>query len=105
MERDLKRISLLIGEDQYDEIGKRKLNLSWLARELLDNYLNQNSITLNVSEETRTLYEQIVGTSGEELDKDFEPLLRESLKSLLKIKIEKMQQLAKTISTKKGSEL
>ncbi|MCC6138193.1 MAG: hypothetical protein IT287_06145 [Bdellovibrionaceae bacterium] len=104
MERDLKRISLHIGEDQYDEIGKRKLNLSWLVRELIDNYLNQNSITLDVSQETRELYEQIVGTNGEDMDKDFEPLLREALKALLKIKIEKMQQLAKTAFSKKGGE-
>lgn len=103
MDRDLKRISLLIGEDQYDEIGKRKLNLSWLVRELLDNYLNQNNISLDVSQETRELYEQIVG-HGEEIDKDFEPLLRDALKALLKIKIEKMQQLAKTAFPKKGGE-
>lgn len=98
MDRDLKRISLLIGEDQYDEINKRKLNLSWLVRELLDNYLKQNSITLDVTDETRQLYEQIVGTNTDDIEKDFEPLLRDALKSLLKIKIDKMQQLAKTFS-------
>lgn len=98
MDRDLKRISLLIGEDQYEEINKRKLNLSWLVRELLDNYLKQNSITLDVTDETRQLYEQIVGTNTDDIEKDFEPLLRDALKSLLKIKIDKMQQLAKTFS-------
>ena len=98
MDRDLKRISLLIGEDQYDEINKRKLNLSWLVRELLDNYLKQNAITLDVTEETRELYEQIVGTNTDDIEKDFEPLLRDALKALLTIKIDKMQQLAKTFS-------
>jgi hypothetical protein len=102
MERDLKRISLLIGEDQYEEITKRKLNLSWLVRDLLDNYLNENCITLDVSEETRILYEQIVGPNGESIDADFEPLLKEALRSLLKIKIERMQQLAKTAFPKEG---
>lgn len=104
MERDLKRISLMIGEDQYDEITKRKLNLSWLIRDLLDTYLKQNSITLDVSQDTRELYEQIVGTQGEDIDKDFEPFLRDALKALLKIKIEKMQQLAKTAFSKKGEQ-
>lgn len=104
MDRDLKRISLMIGEDQYEEINKRKLNLSWLTRELLDSYLNRNSITLDVTEDTRQLYEQIVGVQGEDIDADFEPLLREALKSLLKIKIEKMQKLAKTAFSKKGDE-
>jgi hypothetical protein len=104
MDRDLKRISLLIGEDQYEEIGKRKLNLSWLIRELLDSYLNKNTINLDVSAETRELYEQIAGPQGDDMDKDFEPLLREALRSLLKIKIEKMQNLAKTAFPKKGGE-
>lgn len=104
MERDLKRISLMIGEDQYNEINKRQLNLSWLIRELLDTYLKQNTITLDVSKDTRELYEQIVGTQGDDIDDDFEPLLRNALKALLKVKIEKMQQLAKTAFSKKGEE-
>lgn len=95
----------MIGEDQYDEITKRKLNLSWLIRDLLDAYLKQNSITLDVSQDTREIYEQIVGAQGEDIDKDFEPLLRDALKSLLKIKIEKMQQLAKSAFSKKGDEV
>lgn len=98
MERDLKRISLLIGEDQYTEINKRQLNLSWLVRELLDNYLNQNSITIDVSDETRKLYEQIIGSNADDIEKDFEPLLRDALRALLKIKIDKMQQLVKAFS-------
>jgi hypothetical protein len=104
MDRELKRISLLIGEDQYEQIGKRQLNLSWLIRELLDSYLDKNTINLTVSAETRELYEQIAGPQGEDIDKDFEPFLREALRSLLKVKIDKMQQLAKTAFPKKGGE-
>lgn len=104
MERDLKRISLLIGEDQYNEISKRKLNLSWLVRDLLDTYLNANAITLDVSESTRMLFEQIVGPNGDGLDSDFEPILKEALHSLLKIKIEKMKKLEKLAFSKEGEE-
>ncbi len=104
MDRELKRISLMIGEDQYELINQRKLNLSWLVRELLDSYLNKNAITMDVSVETRELYEKIVGVEGDEIDKDFEPLLRDALKELLKIKILKMQQLAETAFTTKDEE-
>lgn len=105
MNRDLKRISLLIGEDQYNEITARKLNLSWLVRELLDTYLNANTISLDVSEETRKLYEQIVGPQGDGLDQDFEPLLKDALRALLKIKIEKMQNLERTAFDKKNGDV
>ncbi len=95
MERDLKRISLMIGEDQYEKINARKLNLSWLVRELLDAYLNDNEISLKVSGETRELYEKIIGGSATDPDPEFEPFLKDALRALLKLKIEKMQSLEK----------
>lgn len=107
MTRDLKRISLMIGEDQYEQISARGLNLSWLVRELLDNYLNDNEISLKVSNETRELYEKIVGAHGGDSDPEFEPFLTEALRALLKLKIENMQKLEKDISSmnKKGGTL
>ncbi len=95
MERELKRISLMIGEDQYEQIAARKLNLSWLVRELLDAYLNDNEISLRVTNETRELYEKIIGGQNTDPDPEFEPFLREALRSLLKLKIEKMKSLEK----------
>jgi hypothetical protein len=95
MERDLKRISLMIGEDQYEQISKRGLNLSWLVRDLLDNYLNDNKISLHVTDETRQLYEKIIGSDSGDPDPEFEPFLKDALRSLLKLKIENMQKLEK----------
>lgn len=100
MERELKRISLMIGEDQYEQITKRGLNLSWLVRDLIDTYLNDNKITFTVGDETRKLYEKIVGSNVQE-DEDFEPLIREALKALLKIKIQKMQELESAFANTK----
>ena len=94
-ERELKRISLMIGEDQHNAVVAKGLNLSWLLRDLLDDYLKGSKISLQASDETRKLYEKIVGTVGG-TDAEFEPFLREALREYLKIKIQEMQKLEKT---------
>ncbi len=93
-ERTLKRISLLIGEDQYEAINKQGLNLSWLLRELIDNHLSEKKIVLDVGDETLVLYQKIIGATGA-LDSEFEPFFKNALHTFLKIKIENMQKLEK----------
>lgn len=93
MEPTLKRISLLIREDQYERISERELNLSGLVRDLLDDYLSHHKVTVSVGEETRHLYDQIVANTGTS-DSDIEQYFREALRSLLKQKIAEMQSLA-----------
>lgn len=93
-ERELKRISLFIGEDQYQAIVDKGLNLSWLLRDLLDDYLAHKKIVLEASDETLELYQQIVSSTSA-LDKEFEPYFREALHAFLKSKIESMQKLEK----------
>jgi len=93
-DRELKRISLFIGEDQYKAISDRNLNLSWLLRDLIDDYLSQKKIILDVTDETLALYQKIVsGTNS--LDAEFEPFFKEALRDFLKAKIENMQKLEK----------
>jgi hypothetical protein len=94
-ERALKRISLMIGEDQYDAIMARGMNLSWLVRDLVDDYLRENRIVLKVSDDTRKLYEQISSLGVED---EFEKFFMEALHSLLKMKIQKMLDLEKTFT-------
>ena len=101
-DRELKRISLFIGEDQYDEITKRGLNLSWLLRDLIDDYLSEKKITLDVSDDTLQLYQQITGATAS-LDKEFEPFFKEALHAFLKSKIESMQKLERLVSKKTES--
>ncbi len=98
-DRELKRISLFIGEDQYQSISDKGLNLSWLLRDLIDDYLSQKKITLEVSDETLEIYQKIVGGTGT-LDSEFEPFFREALKAFLKSKIESMQKLEKIVTKK-----
>lgn len=101
-ERELKRISLLIGEDQYQEITTKGLNLSWLVRDLIDQHLSDKKIVLDVTEETLRLFQKVVGfTNG--VDADFEPFFREALHSYLKNKIENMQKLEKQAFKKSSS--
>lgn len=94
-DRELKRISLLIGEDQYEAINGRGLNLSWLLRDLIDDYLSEKKIVLDVTDETLALYNKIVSATGP-LDHEFEPFFREALQTFLLNKIETMQKLAKS---------
>ncbi len=91
-DRELKRISLLIGEDQYKAINERGLNLSWLLRDLVDDYLSEKKIILEVTDETLSLYQKIVSATGS-LDSEFEPFFKNALHTFLKIKIENMQKL------------
>lgn len=101
-DRELKRISLFIGEDQYQSITDKGLNLSWLLRDLIDDYFSEKKIVLEVGDDTLELYQKIVGGAGT-LDSEFEPFFREALKEFLKSKIENMQKLEKLVSKKAES--
>lgn len=101
-ERELKRISLLIGEDQYEAINKRGLNLSWLLRDLIDQYLSEKQIVIESSQETLEIYQKVVKCTGG-LDEEFEPILRDALHTFLKGKIERMQKLEKQTFKKSGA--
>lgn len=100
-DRELRRISLLIGEDQYKAINDKGLNLSWLLRDLVDDYLSAKKIVLDVSDETLEIYQKIIGSTGT-LDSEFEPFFREALRTFLKSKIEDMQKLEKSAFKKDG---
>ena len=93
-DRELKRISLFIGEDQYRLISDRGLNLSWLLRDLIDDYFSEKKIVLDVSDETLELYQKIVSATSS-LDAEFEPFFKDALRDFLKSKIESMQKLEK----------
>lgn len=94
IDRELKKVSLSIGEDQYKEISQRGLNLSWLIRDLIDQFLHEKKVILDVNEETLKVFQKVVKhTNG--IDSDFEIFFREALHAFLKHKIEKMQKLEK----------
>jgi hypothetical protein len=88
----MKRVSLMIREDQYDKVVSAGLNLSGLVRDLVDDYLSEHKITLSVTEETKQLYDLIVSNTGS-TDEDVEKYLKSTLKLLLKDRIKQMQEL------------
>ena len=67
---DLRRINITISEEQYRALNERSLNVSGLIRDLLGDYLAANKITLQVSDETRRIYDLVVSNTGSS-DEDF----------------------------------
>ena len=88
----MKRISLMLREDQYNKVTEAGLNLSGLVRDLLDDYISEHKIILSVTEETKSLYDLIVSNTGS-TDEDVEKYLKNTLKLLLKDRIKAMQEL------------
>ena len=92
MEVSLKRVSLMIREDQAATLSNQGINISGLVRDLIDDHLSDHKVTLSVSEETKGLYDKVVSNTGS-TDVDIEVYLREALGSLLENKIKEMVKL------------
>lgn len=99
MSKDLKSVCLMIRKDQYDQLQQMNVNVSGFVRDMLDDRLSESNIILNVSPETRTLYDKIISISPNG-DEDMEPYLREALKNMLDKYIKEMQQLHQDIAQK-----
>lgn len=97
MSSELKRISLMIREDQYMGVNASGINLSGLIRDLIDDYLSEHKIVVSVSKETKELYDLIISNTGS-TDIDLEEYLKKGLKELLRDKIKSMQDLEKQLS-------
>ena len=94
--KELRRISLMVREDQHQTLLDSGLNVSGLVRDLIDDYLSDFKITLSVSEETRAIYDRVVSNTGA-TDGDLEKYIVKALKELLKVRIEEMQELQKNL--------
>lgn len=103
MDKELKRISLLIREDQYQRLGAMDLNLSGLVRDMIDDFLSESKITLSVSGETRDLYSRVVSNTGS-TDEDLEKYLRTALAALLRDRIKGMEKLYQSLGKDELSE-
>ncbi|MFA7275965.1 MAG: hypothetical protein WC043_04110 [Pseudobdellovibrionaceae bacterium] len=97
MEKSLKSICLMIRKDQHDRLQDMGVNVSGFVRDMIDDRLSEATVILNVSPETRALYDQIISTSPNG-DIDLEPYLREALKNKLKDHITAMQKLHESLS-------
>lgn len=89
----MKRVSLMLGEDQHEHLSSLGLNVSALVRDLLDDYLNDSKITLRVQEQTKMIYDQIIANTGT-TDEDLEPFLLKALKEVLRMKMSAIEKLS-----------
>lgn len=97
MAKDLKSVCLMIRKDQYDKLQEMNVNVSGFVRDMIDDRLSQSNIILNVSMETRSLYDKIISISPNG-DEDMEPYLREALRNMLDKYIREMQKLHEDIA-------
>lgn len=97
-----RRINIVILEDQYQALNDRNLNVSGLIRDLLGDYLSKNVITLQVTEETRRIYETVVSNTST-TDQDLETHLRAALAVVLERQIGQMQDLHKRLLEEQAS--
>jgi fructose-1,6-bisphosphatase len=90
MSEKMKSICLVIRHDQYDHLQHMNINVSGFIRDIIDDRLSNNTVVLNVSVDTRLLYDKIVSSSPKG-DIDIEPYFREALKKMLEKRIEDMK--------------
>ena len=101
MESDYKRVNIMLLESQTRELSARGLNVSGLIRDLLGDYLSKNTITLQVSAETRQVYDLIIANTGA-TDHDLEVHLKAALTEVLGQKIQDMKALHQRLTTEAG---
>ncbi len=99
MTRNMKSICLMVREDQYEKLHELDVNMSGFIRDLIDDRLSDHVITLNVTEETKALYDRVISMSPSG-DNELEPHLRSALKHVLEHNIKEMQKLSKKLATK-----
>jgi ribosomal silencing factor RsfS len=92
VEGPYKRVNVMIREDQYHRLSESGLNLSGLIRDLLGDYLSENVVNIQVSEETRRIYDLVVSNTGSS-DEEIEVHLRAALAKVLEQKIDEMQRI------------
>jgi len=97
-EMKLKRVSLLIPEEDYELlISESEANLSHIIRTLIKNHLSPHKIELEVSEETKGLYDIVVANEAAETTEVIENHIKQGLKKLLSDKISKLEKLKSKI--------
>ena len=92
METTYRRINITISEQHYEVLTNQGLNISGLIRDLIGDHLSDNVITLQVTEQTREIYDTVISNTGSS-DLELEGHFRVALAQLLENKITDMKQL------------
>mgnify|MGYP001166750781 CR=1 FL=1 len=99
MDKSYHRVNITILEEQHRALTEKGLNVSGLIRDLLGDYLADNTINLQVSEQTREIYDTVVSNTGAS-DQDLEIYFRQALAALLDSKIGAMNALREQLLRK-----
>jgi len=92
MAGSVKRMNIMIGEEQYEKLTKAKINVSSFIRDLLEDHFSQTVINISVNQETFDLYNEVISNTGAS-DADIEPYLKEVLKKVLDKRIKQIEKL------------
>ena len=94
--KKLRRVSLLVREDQYQKVQSLGLNLSGLIRDLLDDRLSDKRIVLSVAAKTRSVYDHLVSNCGA-TDEELQQCFLKALDTLLEQKIHALEKVRSKI--------
>jgi hypothetical protein len=98
-EENLKRINVMLRQDQHRKVMDEGLNMSGLLRDLLDDHFSESKITLSVSPETKRIYDNLVSNFGAR-DKDLEPHLVLAMDKVLQEKMDEINALRRQLKSK-----
>ena len=88
----IKRISIMVREDQYEQLSQRGLNISAFIRDLIEDHFSEDVITLRVTKKSKALYDRVVSNTGA-TDAEIEPFLADVLRKLLDQRLSKIKVL------------
>ena len=100
MAQQLRRVNIMLDEEQYHKVQERGLNLSGFIRDLIGDRFSERHVVLSVSERTRTLYNQAISNFGA-TDQELEDCLLRSLDDLLKEKALEIERVRKHIKKRR----
>lgn len=92
----VKRINILVHEDQYQLVQDQGLNFSGLVRDLLHDRFSHKKIVLSVQPETRALYDRAISNFGAS-DSELELFFIQALDKLLADKEKAISDLRKEL--------
>ena len=95
-EEKLKRVNVMLREDQYQKVVDTGLNMSGLLRDLLDDHFSESKITLAVSPKTKLIYDNLISNFGAR-DGDLEPHFVQAMDRVLQARMDEIGALRKKI--------
>jgi esterase/lipase len=95
-EEKLKRVNVMLREDQYQKVTDAGLNMSGLLRDLLDDHFSESKITLAVSPKTKQVYDNLISNFGGR-DKELEPHFVQAMDKVLQAKMDEIDALRRRL--------